>query len=187
MNLNKKLFYSLLIVFILSILAKIVYNIYKKDNNWQDVINEYQHNLVSSEPLENRMEKYKNILSKNPILMINFKNISSSPSVIGEVPKPKVLGNKEEILNFQRMAYKNNKWTKLWYEIIDHKIGTEQGYAVVLGTHIVYKKGQKDPIYVQALEMFGLVKENNEWKLGAASFIDFVWSEPKGGKSKSLL
>jgi hypothetical protein len=151
------------------------------------VIKEYQDNLVSSEPIEIRMKKYQNILSQNPILMVNFKNLSSSPTIIGEVPKPRVLHNKQEILKFQKMAYQNNKWTKLWYQIIQHQIGSDQGYAVVLGTHIVYKKGQTEPIYVQALEMFGLVKENNQWKLGAVSFIDFVWTQPKDGKSTSIL
>ncbi|MDG1900885.1 MAG: hypothetical protein P8I80_01520 [Bacteroidales bacterium] len=129
------------------------------------------------------MAKYESILSDDPILLINFKNFSEAPTEVGIVPQPQILRGKTDILNFQKEAYETTTWTALWYEIVDSNIGDNEGYAVVKGTHIVFKAGEEDPVYVQALEIFGLVKENNEWKLGTVSFIDYLWTVPKDGES----
>ncbi len=157
-----------------------------KCEKWKSVINDYQHNLVSTECIDNRLEKLRNLFSQDPILMVNFKNFSQHPTIKGSVPTPKVLRGINDILNFQKSAYKNKKWTKLEFNIIQHHIGEKEGYVVVTGTHIVYDKQNLNnpPIYVQALEMFGLVLENCHWKIGAVSFIDFVWTEPP--KSKQI-
>ena len=151
--------------------------------DFDNVIKIYQDNLVSNDSIDVRMAKYESILSDDPILLINFKNFSEAPTEVGIVPQPQILRGKTDILNFQKEAYETTTWTALWYEIVDSNIGDNEGYAVVKGTHIVFKAGEEDPVYVQALEIFGLVKENNEWKLGTVSFIDYLWTVPKDGES----
>lgn len=173
-------------IFLIPVIFNINYNLNNQNNDWYSVIKKYQDNLTSTDSIELRMNRYMSILSDDPILLVNFKNISEAPNKNGEVPKPRILRGKEEIQKFQKASYENNKWTKLRYEVVQDNVGSNQGYVVLLGTHIVYKKGKIEPIYVQALEMFGLVKENNQWKLGTASFIDFIWSKPKNGTSKAI-
>jgi hypothetical protein len=173
-------------IFLIPVIFNINYNLNNQNNDWYSVIKKYQDNLTSTDSIELRMNRYMSILSDDPILLVNFKNISEAPNKNGEVPKPRILRGKEEIKKFQKASYENNKWTKLRYEVVQDNVGSNQGYVVLLGTHIVYKKGKIEPIYVQALEMFGLVKENNQWKLGTASFIDFIWSKPKNGTSKAI-
>ena len=101
----------------------IIENMTTNNHDWRSIIKTYQDNLTSTDSIDERMKRFSSLLSSNPILLINFKNFSSAPTMIGEVPDPKFLQGKSVIESFQKNAYMSNKWTNLSYKVVKKSIG----------------------------------------------------------------
>ena len=142
------------------------------------VVEQYQANLTSSKPLDERLAEYEAMLTDDAILMVNFdRDQQPPPTVEGEVPMPRVLQHKQNLLAFQRAAYKANTWTHLKFEVVSTQQEPLLATIVGRGTHIVEKKPENKTVYVQAIETFTVRRQSrtDPWKISSVAFIDYVY------------